>query len=472
MATEKRIGRQTPTTSVVLPYSKTYGQEAIDIYERSGRTAQDWQKIMLYDILSYNDDNLWVHTKFGYSVPRRNGKNEILAIRELYGLLNGERIMHTAHRTPTSHSAWERLCDLLAKTDLKEGEDYKTLKQFGLEQIEMLNGAEGKINFRTRSSKGGLGEGYDLLIIDEAQEYQEDQESALKYVVSDSPNPQTLFCGTPPTVVSSGTVFTHLRNNTLSGNTRNTGWAEWSVEHKSNINDVNLWYKTNPSMGTILTERKVADEIGTDELDFNIQRLGLWVKYNQKSAISRNEWLSLKVDKIEPSDLSGKVFVGIKYAPNSGRVAMSVATKTKDKRVFIESIGCKSVRNGNAWIIDFLSKINYSKVIIDGASGQNLLAEQLKKSGLKNIILPTVKEFILANATFEQAIYQKQLCHNNQPSLTQVATNCEKRAIGSAGGFGYKSIIDENEIALLDSVILAFWQCAEAKEVRKQRFSY
>ena len=66
----------------------------------------------------------------------------------------------------------------------------------------------GIIEFRTRTSKGGLGEGFDLLVIDEAQEYQDDQESALKYVVTDSKNPtRPFFVGTPPTPVSSGTVF-------------------------------------------------------------------------------------------------------------------------------------------------------------------------------------------------------------------------------------------------------------------------
>ncbi len=38
MAEPTRLGRQTPTKSVVLPYEKTYGQDAIDIYEKSGRT--------------------------------------------------------------------------------------------------------------------------------------------------------------------------------------------------------------------------------------------------------------------------------------------------------------------------------------------------------------------------------------------------------------------------------------------------
>ena len=291
---EKRIGRQTPTQSVVLPYVKTLGQEAIDIYNKTERTAQEWQELLLYDLMAVNDDDLWVHTKFGYSVPRRNGKNEVVIMREMWGLVNGEMILHTAHRTTTSNSAWKRIVDLLAKAGYKEKEDFKTSKQFGLESIDFFKSG-GKLNFRTRSSKGGLGEGYDLLIIDEAQEYQDDQESALKYVVSDSPNPQTIYCGTPPTPVSSGTVFTKYRKDCLMGEKKNSGWAEWSVEQKSDVYNKDLWYMCNPSMGTILTERKVQDEIGPDEVDFNIQRLGLWLQYNQKSAISKAEWLALKL---------------------------------------------------------------------------------------------------------------------------------------------------------------------------------
>ena len=70
MAKPKRLGSQTPTRSVILPYENTHGKEAIDIYEKSGRTAQDWQKLLIYDMLAYNEDELWVHTKFGYSVQR------------------------------------------------------------------------------------------------------------------------------------------------------------------------------------------------------------------------------------------------------------------------------------------------------------------------------------------------------------------------------------------------------------------
>ena len=463
--TEARKGRQTPTDSVVLPYTVTKGEESIELYNSTGRTAQEWQELLMYDILAVNEDHLWVHTRFGYSVPRRNGKNEVVVMREMWGLKNGEKILHTAHRTTTSHAAWERLCSLLDKAKIA----YKSIKASGRECI-YIKGSEARVEFRTRSSKGGLGEGFDLLVIDEAQEYTDDQESALKYVVSDSKNPQTIFCGTPPTPVSSGTVFTKHRNQTLAGGTANGGWAEWSVPEESDVRDRELWYRCNPSLGTILTERAILDEITTDLIDFNIQRLGLWIRYNQKSAISKAEWESLKVN-IMP-ELKGQLFVGIKYGRDGTHAAMSIAVKTKDDKIFVECIDCREVRAGNAWILSFLTQADVKKVIIDGANGQQLLADEMKAEKMKAPVLPTVKEIILANATFEQGLCQQNVVHMNQPSLAQAAGNCEKRAIGTNGGFGYKSQREDIEIALLDSVIYAYWACSEYKEKKKQKVSY
>lgn len=163
---EKRIGRQSPTVSVVLPYTNSLGTEAAEIYNRSGRTAQPWQELLLEDIMALTPEGLWLHMKFGWSIPRRNGKSELLIMRSIHAVSHGQRVLYTAHRTTTSHNAWEKIIERLSKAGFKEGEDFKTTKQMGLEHIEWLGG-DGVINFRTRSSKGGLGEGYDLLIIDE-----------------------------------------------------------------------------------------------------------------------------------------------------------------------------------------------------------------------------------------------------------------------------------------------------------------
>ena len=81
-----RKGRQTPTQSHILPYRRSLGPKAAALYKASGRRAQDWQKSLLKDMMACTQSllkdmmactqgkGLWIHTKFGFSVPRRNGK--------------------------------------------------------------------------------------------------------------------------------------------------------------------------------------------------------------------------------------------------------------------------------------------------------------------------------------------------------------------------------------------------------------
>lgn len=466
---KSRSGRQEPTTSFVLPYQETDGETAVDLYELTGRTALEWQKGIIYDLLAKNEDGKWTHTTFGFSVPRQNGKGEILIMRELYGLAIGERIMHTAHLTSTSHKAWERLRDILDKL----GIPYHSIKAKGQEILELRDG--GRVEFRTRTNTGGLGETYDLLVIDEAQEYQTTQQSALKYVISASANPQTIMTGTPPTPISSGTVFKSRRQDTLSGDRINSGWAEWSVEEFSDPKDRDLWYETNPSLNlTELDERSILDEISTDEdgvIDFNIQRLGLWIKYNQKSAILKGEWEALRTEKLP--EFIGHLNIGIKYNRDGETVSMAAAIKTTEDKIFLEAIDCRPVRDGNEWIIDFLKKAKgINRIVIDGAGSQEILADALKKEKVKRVILPKVSEIRKANAEFMKNLYDDRLRHMTQPSLDSVVTNCEKRAIGSNGGFGFKAIRDDDDVSIMDAVILAVWATEEFKEPKKQKVFY
>lgn len=469
---EKRIGRQTPATSVVLPYTASLGGDAVEIYNRSGRTAQPWQELLLEDIMAVNADGLWLHMKFGWSIPRRNGKSELLIMRTIYAVTHGQRTLYTAHRTTTSHNAWEKIIERLSKAGFKEGEDFKTTKQMGLEHIEWLNG-EGVINFRTRSSKGGLGEGYDLLVIDEAQEYTADQESALKYVVTDSKNPQTLMCGTPPTAVSAGDVFLKLRRDTLRGKNEDAGWAEWSVPKLTDAHDPDLWYETNPSLGTILTERTIRSELGDDQVDDNIQRLGLWLTYSQKSAISKSEWMEYAVQDVPPLPDDPRVFYGVKYGKAGGNVSLAASLKLPDGRIFVEAIDCRPIRDGTAWIIAYLRGKSARAVAIDGAAGAPLLADDMKQAEVRcRTILPTVREFAAASALFEQSLFDGKLCHAAQPALVQIVSNSEHRAIGTGGGYGYTSILEGADVTLLEAVSLAHWAAAQAKEKKKQIITY
>lgn len=472
---EKRIGRQTPTVSRVLPYTETKGMEAVLLYNQSSRTAQEWQELMMYDIMAVNEDGAWTHMKFGWSVPRQNGKSELLIMRAIYGLTHGERVLYTAHLVNTSHAAWEKTAALLEEMGFVENEDFKRLAQKGAEVLEWLKGDSingvnaGRINFRTRTVRGGLGETYDVLIIDEAQEYTLDQEGAIKHVISASPNPQILMCGTPPTMISKGTVFTAYRGKVLSGEEADAGWAEWSVPQMSDLKDVDLWYETNPSLGLLLAERTVRNSFGSDTVDDNIQRLGLWLLMNLHSVITDDDWNACKLDGKPALPDEPALFMGVKYAKDGVNVSAAVAVRDTAGRVFVEALDCRPARNGNSWIIAFLRNPHFVSIAADGANGQRILADEIEDSGLETpVIFPKVPDITTANALFEQELFGGTICHAGQPSLTQIATNCEHRAIGTSGGFGYKSILDGADVSILEAVSLAHWLCATAKEDEPQ----
>lgn len=472
-----RIGRQTPTRTVTLPYSDTRGKQAVDCYNASGQEMLEWQAMQLNNMLAIGADGLYIHMKYGLAVPRRNGKNEVIVARELYGLEIGEVMCHTAHRTTTSSSAFRRLYRLLQKAGYTECSRKKkempersffASKQYGLERIELTGG--GTIDFRTRTNNGGVGEGFDLLVIDEAQEYTKEQESALIYTVSASKNPQTIFTGTPPTATSGGSVFVQMRDDVLEGMGEDSGWAEWSIDEQTeDIRDIDLWYLTNPSLGTILSERKIRSEISGDTLDFNIQRLGLWIRYSQKSVFSAEEWDRLRTDG---ASLEDKRFFGVKYGKDGTNVSLSVASRTTDGRIFVEVIDCAPVRAGNGWLLEYFHNPHMEKVVIDGANGQQILAEEMKEADFKAPVLPRVAEVIVANAMFEQAVFAGSICHSGQGSLAGLVGNCEHRPIGSGGGFGFSAIDATRDISIMDSMILAYWLCATSKATVKQQVSY
>lgn len=484
--TEVRKGRQTPTNSYVIPYKETLGNEAIDIYNDTTRNAREWQEIQLYDIMSVNSDGLWNHMKYGFSVPRRNGKSEILVMRELWGLKHNEMILHTAHRTTTSHASWVKLCNMLDELGYEQvkrvdknktyEKSYSATAQFGLETITLLGEEKGQISFRTRSSKGGLGEGFDLLIIDEAQDYTDDQESALQYVVTDSDNPQTIMCGTPPTAVSSGTVFLKLRNDCLAGSLEDTGWAEWSIPKLTeDVNNRDIWYETNPSLGCGLSVRSVANENKSEIIDYNIQRFGLWLSYSQKSLISEAHWKSLSVTPQYAHDhiIYDDFFCGIKFGNDGANTALSLATKLDDGTVFVETYDVRPQYQDDAWIIDFLRKSKVKFLVVDGQSKQSILEAELKDARVKvKMIKPTVKQVIESSSLFMQAVTNETIHHADQPSLTQSVSNADKRAIGTSGGFGFKSLKADVDISLMESVVLAHWLCSTKKEKKKQVISY
>ena len=79
---------------------------------------------------------------------------------------------------------------------------------------------------------------------------------------------------------------------------------------------------------------------------------------------------------------------------------------------------------------------------------------------------------IVACSGFRQAIDAETIEHTGQPSVVQAVSNCERRMIGNAGGFGFRSLNADIEGAIVESLALAHYGASIAKERKRPKVWY
>lgn len=180
-------GSQEPRIKVEPGRTETDGSDAALLMREYGYQLDKWQKDVI-DCWLGKEDGRYNVTSAGLALPRQNGKNVCLEAREFFGLvINGERILHTAHQVRTSKKSFRRLAAMF--TDKRHPEVTDIVKQIrytnGEECIELDNG--GVIEFSARSRQAARGfDGISLVIYDEAQELTDDQVEAIMATLSAS----------------------------------------------------------------------------------------------------------------------------------------------------------------------------------------------------------------------------------------------------------------------------------------------
>ena len=171
------IGSQMPRVQIEPKRAGTDGDDAAMLMEAYGNRLDAWQKLVLDCWLGKDEDGQYNVTSAGLAVPRQNGKNVCIEGLEFFGLImNGERILHTAHQVRTSKKSFRRLVAMF--TDKHHPEIMEIVKTIrytnGEEAIELVNG--GTIEFLARSRQAARGfDGISRLVFDEAQELTDDQ---------------------------------------------------------------------------------------------------------------------------------------------------------------------------------------------------------------------------------------------------------------------------------------------------------
>ena len=463
-------GSQEPRIKVEPHRTETDGKDAALLMSAYGYELDPWQQAVI-DCWLGKENGKYNVTSAGLALPRQNGKNVCLEAREFFGLvINGEKILHTAHQVRTSKKSFRRLAAMF--TDKRHPEVTDIVKQIrytnGEECIELDNG--GVIEFSARSRQAARGfDGISLVVYDEAQELTDDQVEAIMATLSASATGtrQLIYTGTPPYPGCPGDVFRRRRKASMDDPGKHDAWHEWSVEAKSindiNVEDVSLWYMTNPALGIRLDEEFTSAEMKTMSADgFARERLGWWVpelEHTENYAIPMGAWDACASMQPKPE---GKTAYGVKFTADGAEVALCGAVMGVDGFSRVELIDRRPTGLGVQWLAEWLNARSDKAccVVIDGRNGVDVLVEKIAASWRfrDSIIRPTAKNVIGAVSMLTDAINTQSVTwYQMQDDLRESAITSVKRPISGGWGFG------GDNSAPIEACALAYWGVKTSK---------
>ena len=172
----------------------TDGGDAARLVGAYGYDLDPWQARVMDAWLGRDERDRFTATSCGLAVPRQNGKNALLEVRELYGIVcMGEHILHTAHEVKTARKAFNRLASffenglkhpelaaMVASIRRTNGQEAIELWALDPDTLEPIPGeVGGTVEFSARSRGAARGFTVDTVVFDEAQELTDEQLDAL-----------------------------------------------------------------------------------------------------------------------------------------------------------------------------------------------------------------------------------------------------------------------------------------------------
>lgn len=457
--------------SLVPKHRVSDADDASFLSSRYGLSPDPWQFAVLEAWLGVRPDGKWAASRCGLAVPRQNGKNAIIEMRELFGMVVlGEKFLHTAHEVKTARKAFARLRSFFENehrypelaamvTDVRQTN--------GQEAIILANG--GSCEFVARSKGSGRGFTVDCLVMDEAQDLNDDHIEALLPTISAAPraNPQQIFTGTPPGPSVSGEIFTRLRQDGHKGTDKRLAWHEWSCTPDADLDAPQSLATANPALG-IRLHREVAEaERGTlSDAGYGRERLGMWDEVSGRTVIDPHAW-KLRAD---PASMAiERLTLAVDVSPD--RVAaVGLAGLRADGLWHVE---LDEHRTGVDWVPAWLEqraeRNRLHAVVLDELSG---LVET--RNGRHYVIGTSVevtlasaqgRDMAIACAKFYDAVMDGSLKHTDQPQVNVALSVARKRAVG-ATGWAWNRASATSDITPIVAETLALWG-AQNQTVKK-----
>lgn len=404
-------------------------EDVADLSAQAGIVLDGWQELILQVAMGERRDNTWAAKRVGVTVPRQNGKSQLLVARALAGavLFGEKKIVISAHQQDTAREAFNKLVEILE--DDRNGWLMDRVKPNGImnainrEQVKFKNGAT--IQFKARSGAAGKGFSSDCLMLDEAQILSQRAWVSINSTMSAMPNPQVWLLGTSPQEEDDSEVFESIRSAALEGRSTVAAWAEWGADPKSQeYADAKadlaakrwspaveyLCWSGNPAWNTRVNHEVVEGELETYAEDkFAQDRLGVWLSdlgIVGTRVVSAKQWEDSAVD-VAPV---GVASYAVAFNLDGDRLTVAGARK-HDDGVHVEVLDAledeRGVENSLTGLADWFCERDEggtprwrrsAGIAISGRSGAPTLAQLLRDRHVPDrwIVLPPTTKYVEA----------------------------------------------------------------------------
>lgn len=448
------------------------GPDAGFLASQYGLTPDEWQAAILEDWLGRRRDGKWSAATCGLAVPRQNGKNALIEVRELYGMaILGERFLHTAHEVKTARKAFLRIASFF-ENERQYPELAALVKEVrktnGQEAVLLTNG--GGVEFIARSRGSGRGFTVDVLVCDEAQDLTDDELAALLPTISAAPlgNPQVILTGTPPdpSRPGHGEVFRRVRADGEGKRDPRLSWTDFGAADGPlpDVDNRELWAWHNPAVQPgRLGVAEIERERGLMSAEkFAAERFGWWGDPERAvgMAFGPGAWENCAVEDPGPHVTALGIAVSVDRAWSS----LGAAGGWGDRLL----VAAVERRQGTGWLVPEVKRIQGERgcpVVIHGAGPASDLIPALEAAGVKLTIAKT-GDALDACAQIFDGVQEARIAHPDHPELNTAVGGAHKRSVGERWAWDRRN--SASDVSMLEAVTLAAWKAAEAEKPNRE----
>jgi phage terminase large subunit-like protein len=445
-----------------------------DLVASLGMPLDEWQEQALEAAMGERSDGRWASKFVGMSVPRQNGKSQLIVARALAGiLLFGEKtIIISAHETDTAREVWKRLTDVVEANPTLNARVTARMDAINREYLAFGRGLERQqIRLKARRASGVRGFSADCLLLDEAQRLGKGAWGSIVPTMSAMPNPQMWLFGTPPTEDDDPFAFSRVRDSSLAKKARHC-WLEWSADKDDDIDDAETWAKANPAYGIRISHEACADDrAAMDDEQFCKERLGMWSVDHARQVIDQQSWRAV-ADMA--SMATERLTLAIDVSPDRSVAAVSLGGQRPDG---LWHVALDEHRSGADWAIGWVKqraeRNNLHAVVVDELAG--LTEKRHGRHFLKGTDVEVTlaaaegRDMAMAWAGYHDAVTSATLRHTDQPQVNVALSQAGTRDLSGGRALSKKS--SASDITPLTSQTLALWG-AQRDDVKKPRRSW